>query len=83
MIYRLIDILFQFLYLCLIARVILSWVHHNPHNQLVQIVYRITDPILRPFQQILPPMRIGIDISPILAILALGVVKRIILWAMF
>ncbi|MEE9168095.1 MAG: YggT family protein [Candidatus Neomarinimicrobiota bacterium] len=81
--YRFINLLFQFLYLCLIARVILSWVPHNAYNPVVQFLYKITNPILKPIQEILPPMRIGIDISPILALVALGFIKKIIVWAMF
>ncbi|MCH7731964.1 MAG: YggT family protein [Candidatus Marinimicrobia bacterium] len=80
---QIINLIFQFLYICLIARVVLSWVPHNAHNQIVQLVHKITDPMLRPIQQIIPSMRIGIDISPIIAIVALGFIKKIIVWAMF
>ena len=76
--YQLINLIFQILYLCLIARVILSWVDHNPHNEIIQWIYKISDPMIRPIQQILPPMRIGIDISPILAFMALGFIKNLL-----
>ena len=80
--YQLINLIFRILYVCLIARVILSWIDHNPHNEIIQWIYKISDPLIKPFQQILPPMNLGIDISPILAIIALGVVKRFIFWVM-
>ncbi|MCH8012686.1 MAG: YggT family protein [Candidatus Marinimicrobia bacterium] len=83
MLFSIINLIFQFLYICLIARVVLSWVPHNAYNPIVQIVYKITDPMLRPIQQIIPPLRIGFDISPIIAIVALGFIKKIIVWAMF
>ncbi|MCK5331204.1 MAG: YggT family protein, partial [Candidatus Marinimicrobia bacterium] len=54
-----------------------------PRNEIIQWIYKISDPLIKPFQQILPPMNLGIDISPILAIIALGVVKRFIFWVMF
>ena len=76
--YQLINLIFQILYLCLIARVILSWVDHNPNNEIIQWIYKISDPLIRPIQQILPPMRIGIDISPILAFMALGFIKNLL-----
>ena len=76
--YQLINLIFQILYLCLIARVILSWIDHNPHNEIIQWIYKISDPMIRPIQQILPPMRIGIDISPILAFMALGFIKNLL-----
>ncbi|MCH8069118.1 MAG: YggT family protein [Candidatus Marinimicrobia bacterium] len=80
---QIINLIFQFLYICLIARVVLSWVPHNAHNQIVQLVHKITDPMLRPIQQIIPSMRIGIDISPIIAIVALSFIKKIIILIMF
>lgn len=81
LVYRLIDLLFQLMYLCLIARVILSWIPHNYYHPAVQFLYRITEPVLRPFRMIIPAHTIGIDISPILALIALGFIKRLIFWA--
>lgn len=83
MLFSIINLIFQFLYICLIARVILSWVPHNTNNPIVQLVYKITDPMLKPIQGIIPPMRIGIDISPIIAIVALSFIKKIIILIMF
>tara|TARA_B110000014_G_C20034313_1_gene537272 strand:- start:109 stop:306 length:198 start_codon:yes stop_codon:yes gene_type:complete len=65
--------------MCLIGRVALSWIDHNPNNEIIQWVYKISDLIIRPIQQILPPMSIGIDISPIIAIILLGFIKGLIL----
>jgi YggT family protein len=83
MLYPLINLVFQILYLCLIARIILSWIDYNPNNEIIQWIYKITDPLIRPFQQIIPPLSIGIDISPIIAFIALGFAKRFIIWVMF
>ena len=51
----------------IIARAILSWVNPDPHNQIVQFLYRATEPVLAPIRRILPPM--AIDVSPIIAFL--------------
>lgn len=59
-----------------IIRALISWVNPDPWNPLVQFLVRVTDPVLRPIQQILPTWRLGIDISPIIAILALQFVQR-------
>lgn len=83
MLYNLINLLFDFLYICLIVRVVLSWIPHNPNHSLIRLVYAVSDPLIRPFQMIIPPMRIGIDISPIFALMVLGFIKRIILRALF
>lgn len=83
MLYNLINLVFDFLYICLIVRVVLSWIPHNSQHSLIRIVYAVSDPLIRPFQMLIPPMRIGIDISPIIALLALSFVRRIILRLLF
>ncbi len=69
------DVLFAILsviqWLVIIAAVI-SWVNPDPRNPIVQFLYRSTEPILRPFRRLLPPGRTGgIDLSPLLVILAI------------
>ena len=63
---------------CIIASAILSWLFAfdviNPRNRFVgQIAYvldTVTRPILGPIQRVVPPLG-GIDITPIIALLAL------------
>ncbi|HCQ54031.1 MAG: YggT family protein [Brevundimonas diminuta] len=63
---------------CIIASAILSWLFAfdviNPRNRFVgQIAYvldTVTRPILRPLQRVVPSLG-GIDITPIIALLAL------------
>ena len=60
----------------LIIGAVLSWLVAfdviNTRNKFVQIVgdliYRITEPALRPIRRFLPPMR-GVDLSPLVLIL--------------
>ena len=75
---RLIEFIFQVLYFALFLRVILSWLPHHEDQPIISIIYKITDPLLKPFQDLIPPWRLGIDISPILAGIALALVKEII-----
>ncbi|RAP34324.1 hypothetical protein DID77_01495 [Candidatus Marinamargulisbacteria bacterium SCGC AG-439-L15] len=77
-IYQLIDLLFQFLNLALFVRIVLSWIPHDPYHPLISFVYSVTTPILRPFQDLIPAHRMGIDISPIFAFIALGVLRKVI-----
>jgi YggT family protein len=68
-----------------IASAILSWLVVfnvvNPRNQFVAMVgdflYRITEPVLRPIRNMLPPMG-GIDISPIILFLIIILIEKII-----
>jgi YggT family protein len=78
LIYRGLDLLFQGLYLALLVRVLLSWIPHDPYHPIVSFLYRITDPILKPFRDIVPPHRIGFDISPLFAFLALSLLRKLI-----
>lgn len=51
-------------------RIILSWVAQGTYNPATAIITTLTEPVLRPFRRILPPMG-GFDISPIFAIILL------------
>jgi len=58
----------------LIIRALISWVNPDPWNPIVQFLYRITEPVLRPIRQRLPMT--GIDFSPIVVILAIMFLQR-------
>ena len=83
LLYKTLDFIFQALYFALIIRVLLSWVPHDPYHAIVQWIYRLTDPILQPFQDIIPTHRIGIDLSPIFAFIALGFVRKTLYMILF
>ncbi|MDP7036534.1 MAG: YggT family protein [Candidatus Marinimicrobia bacterium] len=76
-----IQLAFQILYICLIARVVVSWFNIYSGGEVIRWIYNITDPIIRPIQQIIPPMGIGIDFSPLIAIFVLGFIKKALIWA--
>lgn len=76
--YAFVDLIFQALQIVLFIRVLLSWIPHDPYNQFIAIIYRISEPILAPFRQLIPPIS-GIDISIIVAFIALELVRNIIL----
>ena len=61
----------------IIIRALLSWVSPDPNNPIVQFLYSVTEPILRPIQRALPPMG-GIDLTPIIAIFAIIFLKAFI-----
>jgi len=75
---NIINIAFQLYTYLIIARVILSWVKLNPYNQYIQLLYKVTEPVLEPFRNLFSSFNIGVDFSPILAIFALNFVKNII-----
>jgi YggT family protein len=55
----------------IIARAILSWVSPDPYNPIVRFINNITDPVLNWIRMKLPANFGGIDISPMIVILAI------------
>ena len=82
---NLVDTIINLYIWALIASAILSWLVAfnivNNNNQFVyRIIYflhRLTDPLLRPIRQILPNLG-GIDVSPIILILALVFIRNLL-----
>ena len=63
-----------------IIAALISWVSPDPRNPIVQLLYRMTEPIFRPFRRILPPGRTGgIDFSPILVLLAIILIRSLLM----
>ena len=58
----------------ILIQVILSWVAPGNYNPVIDLVYRIADPLLTPARRIIPPIS-GIDLSPLLALLVLQLLK--------
>ena len=75
--YKFVDILFTLLELAILARVLLSWFRVDPYHPAVAFLYQITEPILKPLRNVIPPLGM-IDISPIVALILLDIVRQII-----
>lgn len=72
-----IQLLAMFLWLMLIIRVVLSWTNPRGGGQLTAFVYQMTEPFLAPIRRLLPPSS-GIDWSPLIAMLVLGMIVRVV-----
>ena len=59
--------LLSFYFWAIILQAILSWVASQHHSPVMEILYRITEPLLRAARRLLPQMS-GIDLSPMLVI---------------
>jgi YggT family protein len=62
--------------------VILSWVSPSANNPLVTLLHKITEPVLKPCQRLIPPIG-GMDLSPVVALLGLQVLKMLLLPLLF
>ena len=72
-----IDLVFEAVTIFLIIRIILSWLPHNRNHPIIDIIYKITEPILKPFRNMIDPIQ-GIDISPIIVFILLNFLKNIV-----
>ncbi|NQU73748.1 MAG: YggT family protein [Candidatus Omnitrophica bacterium] len=68
---QVIGVIINVIWWLIIIRALISWVNPDPYNPIVQFLYRTTEPLLIPFRRIIPAHKIGIDLSPIFAILVL------------
>jgi YggT family protein len=70
--------------LVLLVRVFSTWFpapsYGSPLRRVMEIVYALTEPVLRPLRRVLPPLRmgmVGLDLSPIIAFVVLVVLRQI------
>lgn len=70
-------ILTLYLYI-IIARALISWVNPDPYNSIVKFLYRITEPVLSPLRRLIPAWKMGLDLSPMIAILIIMFLKRFV-----
>jgi len=67
---RVLDVVLNIYMWVIIIRALISWVNPDPYNQIVQILAKMTEPVLRPIRKLVPPHKVGIDLSPLIAVLA-------------
>jgi YggT family protein len=68
---KILDIALTFYMWVIIIRALISWVNPDPYNPLVQFLYRITEPVLRPIRRRMPLRNVGLDLSPMIVILVI------------
>jgi len=75
--WRLLDLLYDIYFYSILITVILSWFAPRGYNPAVALLFALTEPLLRLFRRILPPMG-GVDLSPLLALIALQFTKMVV-----
>jgi YggT family protein len=72
---RLVELVLEAYFWIIIARAIISWVSPDPYNPIVRFLYRVTEPVLRPIRHRLPTLAMGLDLSPMVVLLAIYFLK--------
>ena len=55
----------------IIIAALITWVRPDPYNPIVQILWRLTEPLYARIRRFVPMVINGIDLTPIVVILAL------------
>jgi YggT family protein len=76
----LIQLLVMAITLLILARVLMSWVRVDPYSPLARTIYELTEPILAPVRNILPPMG-GFDLSPLIVLIVIQMIGGILISA--
>lgn len=74
LVFKLID----FYSILILISVVASWIDPRKDMQIFNMIRKITDPYLNLFKIVIPIGNMGIDISPIIAISLLNLLKNII-----
>jgi YggT family protein len=70
---------FGILQLALIIRVISSWVRISEYSRWIRWTIPLTEWLLRPLRNLIPPLAGTIDLSPLIAFFVLAILRRILL----
>ena len=66
----------QLYFWIVLAAVIMSWIEPNPYNPIVRTLYALTEPVFDFVREHIPIVFGGIDLSPILVILAIQFLQQ-------
>jgi YggT family protein len=83
MLARIVSWVFSAYEFLILIRVLLSWISNDPYNPilghpLVRLLRQITDPVLAPLRRLIPPIGGTVDISPVVALFGLEILRRVI-----
>ncbi len=80
--YRMVDFVFWALSLAILLRMLFSWTNADRHSALVRFVYQVSEPILAPLRRYIRPFG-DLDITPMVALVLLELLRRILLSLIF
>ncbi|EAU00720.3 YggT family protein [Campylobacter curvus] len=67
----------------IIISALLSWVRPDPYNQVVQLLWRLTEPVYAFIKRFIPTVFGGIDLAPLIVLLALEFLDRFLIKLLF
>jgi YggT family protein len=75
---ELVELTINIFLFAVLIQVILSWINPGSYNPASALLYSLTEPVMRPARNILPPIS-GLDLSPMLVMIVLILLKMLLL----
>ena len=75
--------LLQIYFWIVIIAALLSWIQPDPYNPIVRTLYALTEPVFDWVREHLPVYFGGLDLSPIVVIIAIQFVQQVLIRAIF
>jgi YggT family protein len=75
---ELLGLLLNIFLFAILIQVIMSWINPGAYNPAVSLLYSLTEPVLGPCRRLIPPFS-GIDLSPLVALIAIQLAKMLLL----
>jgi len=72
------DVLLNVLGIVLIVNALLSWVRPDPSNPIVRFLDQVSDAVCDPIRRLLPTVVAGLDLAPMIAILAIWFIRMFV-----
>ena len=73
---ELVGVVFTLLWLVVLADVLVSWVM-SPYHEVRRFLDSVVQPLLNPIRKLVPPVG-GLDLSPLVLLIALDLVRRLL-----
>jgi len=81
---KMLSFTLQILMLIVIFRAVLSWFNIPSLYQVKVIIYRLTEPVLKPLRRIIPPHKMGgIDLTPLIVIFVIYFVDSVFVRSLY
>lgn len=77
-VHDLLDLVLNIFFFAIIIRVVLSWFGRLPFSPAVSLLHSLTEPLLRQGRRLLPPVG-GLDLSPLLPLIGIQLLKMLVL----
>ena len=75
---ELLELAFNVFIFAIIIQAILSWINPGHYNPVSSLLYSLNEPLLRPARRLIPPIQ-GLDLSPLVVLIALQVIKMLVI----